>query len=76
MNPFTTCAACWRPISENAGDICLHHTSKPQPMFFFNAKEECELVARMMRDVRGKNEWALSYRAHSWDPLESEGMVR
>ena len=76
MNPWCTCMACWQTISENADDIALFHTSKPRPIFFFHAKEECELVARMMRDVRGKNEWALSYRAHSWDPLESEGLAR
>jgi len=75
MNPFTTCAACLRPIREREDDIALSHTSKAKPVLFFHDVEACREIARRMRTVRGANEWALTYRAYAWCPREAEGLT-
>jgi len=76
VNPYTTCLACGGTISERADDIALAHCSEPKPILFFHDTPECRAIAKAIRCVRGNNEWALTYRAFSWDPYEAEWLVR
>jgi len=75
MNRYTQCAACLRTIRERADDVALTHCSEPRVALFFHDEAECRKIAQAMRRARGRNAWALTFRAYAWCPQEAEGLA-